>query len=112
MTRLGKASDAEFVFCAAAIPTCFCTCLECEAQLITTGRFRVNVSSGDDDDDHEPNVSGDARRAQEEANDNAAAQEKDGGMEDDPEDDDYGHTGLHIRQRVRRGRQRLGLPRQ
>ena len=91
--------------CAAAIPTCFCICLECEAQLISTGRFRINVSSGDDDGDHEPNVSGDARRAQEEANDNAAAQGEDGGMEDDPE-------GLHIRQRVRRGRQRIGLSRQ
>ena len=79
--------------CAAAIPTCFCICLECEAQLISTGRFRINVSSGDDDDDHEPNVSGDARRAQEEANDNAAAQGKDGGMEDDPEDDDMGTQG-------------------
>ena len=81
--------------CAAAIPTCFCICLECEAQLISTGRFRVNASSGDDDDDHEPNVSGDARRAQEDANDNAAAQEKDGGMEDDPEDDDMGTQGTH-----------------
>ena len=79
--------------CAAAIPTCFCICLECEAQLISTGRFRVNVSSGDDDGDHEPNVSGDARRAQEEANDNAAAQGRDGGMEDDPEDDDMGTQG-------------------
>ena len=64
-----------------------------EAQLISTERFCVNISSGDDDDHHEPNVSGDARRAQEEANDNAAAQEKDGGMEDDPEDDDMGTQG-------------------
>ena len=79
--------------CAAAIPTCFCICLECEAQLISTGRFHVNVGSGDDDGDHEPNVSGDARRAQEEANDNAAAQGRDGGMEDDPEDDDMGTQG-------------------
>ena len=74
--------------CAFAIPTYFCICLECEAQLILTGRFCVNIDS--DDDDHKPNVSGGARRAQEEANDNAAAQEKDGGMEDDPEDDDMG----------------------
>ena len=75
--------------CATAFPTCFCICLECVAQLISTGRFCVNIDS-DDDDDHKPNVSGDARRAQEEANDNAAAQEKDGGMEDDPEDDEMG----------------------
>ena len=61
--------------CATAIPTCFCTCLECEAQLISTGRFCFNISSGDDDDDHEPNVSGDARRAQEEANDNGRTRE-------------------------------------
>ena len=61
--------------CATAIPTCFCACLECEAQLISTGRFCVNISSDDDGDEHKPNVSGDARRAQEEANDNAAAQE-------------------------------------
>ena len=75
--------------CAAALPTCFCICLECEAQLISTGRFCVNIDS-DDDDDHKPNVSGDARRAQEKANDNAAAQKKGGGMEDDSEDDDMG----------------------
>ena len=75
--------------CTTAIPTYFCICLECVAQLISTGRFCVNIDS-DDDDDHKPNVSGDARRAQEEANDNAAAQEKGGGMEDDPEDDDMG----------------------
>ena len=54
--------------CATAIPTCFCVCLECEVQLISTGRFCVNIDSDDDDDDHKPNVSGDARRAQEEAN--------------------------------------------
>ena len=44
--------------CAATIPTCFCICLECEAQLISTGRFHVNVSSGDDDDDREPKCPG------------------------------------------------------
>ena len=92
MTRLGKASRI-CPSCATAIPTCFCICLECEAQLISTGRFCVNISSDDDDDEHEPNVSGDARRTQEEANDNAAAQEKDGGMEDDPKDDDMGTQG-------------------
>ena len=53
--------------CAAAIPTCFCICLECEAQLISTVRFCTIISSGDEDDDHEPNVSGDARRAQDAA---------------------------------------------
>ena len=74
--------------CAATIPTCFCICLECEAQLIPTGRFYVNVNSDDDDDDHEPNVSGDARRAQEEANGNTAAQERGDGMDDDPDDDE------------------------
>ena len=78
--------------CAATIPTCFCSCLECDAQLVSTGRFYVNVNS-DDDDDHEPNVSGDARRAQEEANDNTAAQERDGGMGDDPDDDEMGTQG-------------------
>ena len=61
--------------------------------MISTGRFHVNVSSGDDDDDREPNVSGDARRAQEEANDHAAAQGRDGGVDDDPDDDDMGTQG-------------------
>ena len=93
MTRLGKGSHAEFVRLVQPIPTCFCIRLECEAQLISTGRFCVNINSDDDDDDHKPNVSGDARRAQEEANDNAAAQQKGGGMEDDPEDDDMGTQG-------------------
>ena len=79
--------------CATAIPTCFCVCLECEAQLISTGRFCVNISSDDDGDEHKPNVSGDARRAQEEASDNAAAQEKGGGMDDDPEGDDMDTQG-------------------
>ena len=79
--------------CAATIPTCFCICLECEAQLISTGRFYVNVSSGDDDDDHEPNVFGDAMRAQEEANGNTAAQGRDDGMVDDPDDDEIGTQG-------------------
>ena len=80
--------------CAATIPTCFCVCLECDAQLILlTERFYVNVNSDDDDDDHEPNVSGDARRAQEEANDNTAAQERDDGMEDEPDDDEMGTQG-------------------
>ena len=87
--------------CAAAIFTCFCICLECEAQLISTGRFCTNIN-------HEPNVSGDARRAQEEANGNAAAQGEDGGMEDDPEDDDMGTQGYTSG----RGRQRLGFSRQ
>ena len=76
--------------CAATIPTCFCICLECEAQLISTGRFYVNINSDDDDDDHEPNVSGDARRAQEEANGNTAARGRVDGMDDDPDDDEMG----------------------
>ena len=79
--------------CAATIPTCFCICLECEAQLISTGRFYVNVNSDDDDDDHEPNVSGDARRAQEEANGNTAAQGRGDGMDDDPDDDELFFQG-------------------
>ena len=48
--------------CATAIPTCFCICLECEAQLISTGRFYININSDDDEDNQKPNVSGDARR--------------------------------------------------
>ena len=79
--------------CATAIPTYFCVCLECEAQLISTGRFCIHISSDNEGDDHRPNVSGDARRAQDEANDNAAAQGKDDGMEDDPEDDDMDTQG-------------------
>ena len=51
-------------------------CLECGAQLISTGRFCIHIGSDDEGDDHKPNVSGDARRAQEEANDNAAEQEE------------------------------------
>ena len=53
--------------CATAIPTCFCVCLECGAQLISTGRFCIHISSDDDGDNQRPNVSGDARRAQDEA---------------------------------------------
>ena len=60
--------------CATAIPTCFCVCLECGAQLFSTGRFCIHIGSDDEGDDHKPNVSGDARRAQDEANDNAAEQ--------------------------------------
>ena len=53
--------------CATAIPTCFCLCLECEAQLISTGRYYIHINSDDEEDNQKPNVSGDARRAQEEA---------------------------------------------
>ena len=35
--------------CATAIPTCFCVCLECGAQLISTGRFYIHISSDDDE---------------------------------------------------------------
>ena len=43
--------------CATAIPTCFCVCLECEAQLISTGRFCIHISSDDEGGDHRPKVS-------------------------------------------------------
>ena len=74
--------------CATTIPTCFCVCLECGAQLISTGRFCIHISSDDDGDDQGPNVSGDARRAQEDSNHGAAAQEEDDEAENVPEDDD------------------------
>ena len=79
--------------CATAIPTCFCVCLECGAQLISTGRFCIHIGSDDEGDDHKPNVSGDARRAQEEANDNAAEQEEGDETENDPEADDMDTEG-------------------
>ena len=74
--------------CATAIPTCFCLCLECEAQLISTGRYYININSDDEEDNQNPNVSGDARRAQEEANHDAAAQEDEDEAEEVPGDDD------------------------
>ena len=76
--------------------TCFCLCLECEAQLISTGRFYIN--SDDDEDNQKPNVSDDARRAQEEAHD-AAAQEDDDEAEEVSEEDDMdtqGYTSGHV----------------
>ena len=79
--------------CATVIPTCFCVCLECEAQLISTGRFYTHVSSDDEGDNQRPNVSGDAKRAQEEANHDAAAQEGDDEAEDVPEEDDMDTQG-------------------
>ena len=79
--------------CATAIPTCFCVCLECGAQLISTGRFYIHISSDDDEGNQRPNVSGDARRAQEEANHDAAAQEGDDEAEDVPEEDDMDAQG-------------------
>ena len=79
--------------CATTIPTCFCVCLECGAQLISTGRFCIHISSDDEGDDHRPNVSGDARRAQDEANNNAAAQEKGDGAENDSDQDDMDTQG-------------------
>ena len=85
--------------CATAIPTCFCVCLECGAQLISTGRFFIHISSDDDEGNQRPNVSGDARRAQDEANHGAAAQEEDDEAEDVPEEDDMdaqGHTSGYM----------------
>ena len=79
--------------CATAIPTCFCLCLECGAQLISTGRFCIHIGSDDEGDNHKPNVSGDARRAQDEANDNAAEQEEGDETENDSEDDDMDTQG-------------------
>ena len=79
--------------CATAIPTCFCVCLECGAQLISTGRFCIHISSDDDGDSQRRNVSGDARRAQDEANHGAAAQEEDDEAENVPEDDDMDTQG-------------------
>ena len=79
--------------CATAIPTCFCVCLECGAQLISTGRFCIHIGSDDEEDDRKPNVSRDARRAQEEANDNAAEHEKEDETENDSEDDDMDTQG-------------------
>ena len=80
--------------CATAIPTCFCLCLECEAQLISTGRYYIHINSDDEEDNQNPNVSGDARRAQEEANHDAAAQEDDDEAEEVPgEDDDMDTQG-------------------
>ena len=70
-----------------------CVCLECGAQLISTGRFCTHIGSDDAGDDHKPNVSGDARRAQEEANDNAAEQEEGDETENDPEADDMDMEG-------------------
>ena len=74
--------------CATAIPTCFCLCLECEAQLISIGRYYVHIDSDDEGENQNPNVSGDARRAQEEANNDAAAQEGEDEAEEVPEEDD------------------------
>ena len=54
--------------CATAIPKCFCVCLECGAQLISTGRLYV-------------------------ANHGAAAQEEDDEAENVPEDDDMDTQG-------------------
>ena len=68
-------------------------CLECGAQLISTGRFYIHVSSDDDEDNQRPNVSGDARRAQDEANLDAAAQEEDDEAEEVPEEDDMDAQG-------------------
>ena len=79
--------------CATAIPKCFCVCLECGAQLISTGRFYVHISSDDDEGNQRPNVSGDARRAQDEANHDAAAQEEDDEADDVPEEDDMDTQG-------------------
>ena len=80
--------------CATAIPTCFCLCLECEAQLISTGRYYIHINSDDEEDNQNPNVSGDARRAQEEANHDAAAQEDDDEAEEVPgEEDDMDTQG-------------------
>ena len=80
--------------CATAIPTCFCLCLECEAQLISTGRYYININSDDEEDNQNPNVSRDARRAQEEANHDAAAQGDDDEAEEVPgEDDDVDTQG-------------------
>ncbi|CAJ1381250.1 unnamed protein product [Effrenium voratum] len=80
--------------CATAIPTCFCLCLECEAQLISTGRYYIHVNSDDEEDNQNPNVSGDAKRAQEEANHGAAAQEDDDEAEEVPgEEDDMDTQG-------------------
>ena len=62
-------------------------CLECGAQLISTGRFYIHISSDDDGGNQGPNVSGDARRTQDEANHGAAAQEEDDEAEDVPEED-------------------------
>ena len=81
------------MFARHVIPTYFCVCLECEAQLISTGRFCIHVSSDDEGDDHRPNVSGDAGRAQDEANDNAAAQAEDDVTENESEDDDMDTQG-------------------
>ena len=80
--------------CATAIPTCFCLCLECEAQLISIGRYYIHINSDDEEENQNPNVSGDARRAQEEANHDAAAQEDDDEAEEVPgEDDDMDTQG-------------------
>ena len=75
--------------CATVIPTCFCVGLECGAQLISTGRFYIHISSDDDGDNQRPNVLGDARRAQEDA----AAQEGDDEAEDVFEEDDMDTQG-------------------
>ena len=74
--------------CATAIPTCFCLCLECGAQLISIGRYYIHINSDDEEDNQNPNVSGDARRAQEEANHDAAAQEEEDETEEVPEEED------------------------
>ena len=74
--------------CATAIPTCFCLCLEREAQLISIGRYYIHINSDDEEDNQNPNVSGDARRAKEEANHDAAAQEDKDEAEEVPEEDD------------------------
>ena len=80
--------------CATAIPTCFCLCLECEAQLISIGRYYIHINSDDEEDNQNPNVSGDARRAQEEANHDVAAQEDEDEAEEVPgEDDDMDTQG-------------------
>ena len=68
-------------------------CLECGAQLISTGRFCIHISSDDDGVNQRPNVSGDARRAQDEASHGAAAQEEGDEAENVPEDDDMDTQG-------------------
>ena len=72
----------------------FCVCLECGAQLISTGRFYIPTTTGTTKAHNQrPNVSGDARRAQDEANHDAAAQEEDDEAENVPEEDDMGTQG-------------------
>ena len=72
-------------------PTCFCLCLECEAQLISTEVLHPQLQRRQGQP--KAHVSGDARRAQEEANHDAAAQEDDDEAEEVPEDDDMDTQG-------------------